>query len=332
MRRPTPHSEPINSDSFLDIVASVVSIMIIMVVMEGMRIKNTPIKLSVPGSPVAVELDKDLAAEQSLRRDVVNADTAICQLEQETARRAMQRDVAATLVSAVEHELQQHRQELDASKRTDFDVARSLSESRYQLEQLQQQRHQVEDTPSRPEVVESYPTPLSHAVDGQEAHLLISHGRVTFIPLEPLLSEFQSQARRQAGQLRDQPELTDMVGPVNGFRLRYTLERHDVVPESPRERGGSYVRLQRWTLIPTSDDLGEPVRLALEHGSDFHQALAKILPGRATITIWVYPDGFAAFRQIRKELYQLGYTIAARPLPAGKPISGSPDGSKSAAQ
>ena len=74
------------------------------------------------------------------------------------------------------------------------------------------------------------------------------------------------------------------------------------------------------------------MRLALEQGSDFRQALAKILPGRTTITIWVYPDGFEAFRQIRKELYRLNYVIAARPLPPGKPISGSPEGSKSAAQ
>ena len=57
--------------------------------------------------------------------------------------------------------------------------------------------------------------------------------------------------------------------------------------------------------------------MALEQGSDFRQGLAKILPGRTTITIWVYPDGFEAFRQIRKELYRLNYVIAARPLPPG---------------
>ena len=86
----------------------------------------------------------------------------------------------------------------------------------------------------------------------------------------------------------------------------------------------------RWCRPP--NDLGEPVRLALEQGSEFREKLAKILPGRTTITIWVYPDGFDAFRQIRKELYRQGYTIAARPLPMGEAIAGSPDGSKSAAQ
>ena len=66
------------------------------------------------------------------------------------------------------------------------------------------------------------------------------------------------------------------------------------------------------------------MRLALEANSDFRQKLAKILPGRTTITIWVYPDGFDAFRQIRKELYRQNYSIAARPLPTGEAIAGSP--------
>ena len=124
------------------------------------------------------------------------------------------------------------------------------------------------------------------------------------------------------------------MGPVGGFRLRYTLERHDVPLDTVQQtgHGGSYARLEKWTIVPSSDELGEPVRLALQQGSDFRQGLAKLLPGRTTITIWVYPDGFEAFRQIRKELYRLGYTIAARPLPPGSSISGSPDGSKSAAQ
>ena len=59
------------------------------------------------------------------------------------------------------------------------------------------------------------------------------------------------------------------------------------------------------------------VRLALEPNSEFRATLSKILPGRTTITIWVYPDGFEAFRQIRKELYRLNYAIAARPFDLG---------------
>jgi hypothetical protein len=332
MRRPVAqHTEAVNSDSFLDIVASVVSIMIIMVVLEGSRIKNAPVTVSIPASPETVALEKELAAEQASRSDAMKAAEEIHSLEQEIVRRGAQRDALATMVSAVEHKVQQRRQQLAGAKRADFDLARNLSESRLELNQFIGQREQVESAAAAPIVVESYPTPLSRAVDGPEAHLLISNGRAVFVPIEPLLEEFQSEAKRQVYKLREQEELTDTVGPIGGFRLRYTLERHDVAIDR-NGRGGSYARLQKWTLIPTSNDLGEPVRLALEQSSDFRQTLAKILPGRTTITLWVYPDGFDAFRQIRKELYRLGYTIAARPLPLGTPISGSPDGSQSAAQ
>jgi hypothetical protein len=335
MPRPIPqHGEPVNGDSFLDIVASVVSIMIIMVVMVGMRIKNSPVTVSVPSNPAMKELENDVAKEKSLRADVFNLAGETQQLQQEVARRGLQRDVLATMVTAVEQTIQERRQKLDAAKQANFDLARGLSEAKFQLDQIHRQRDQVADMPAAPVVVESYPTPISRAVDGPEAHLLISNGRVVFVPLEALLQEFKSQARRQAHKLIDQSELTDTVGPIEGFQLRYTLERHDVSPDEMRTtgHGGSYVGLRRWSLVPTSNDLGEPVRLALDLGSDFRQKLKSILPGRTTITIWVYPDGFDAFREIRKELYRQNYTIAARPLPAGEPIAGSPNGSKSAAQ
>ncbi len=59
-RRAEEHAEGVNPDSFLDIVASVVSIMIIMVVMEGSRIKNAPVQTAIPGDLLSGELEKDL--------------------------------------------------------------------------------------------------------------------------------------------------------------------------------------------------------------------------------------------------------------------------------
>lgn len=335
MPRPVvQHGEPVNGDSFLDIVASVISIMIIMVVMVGMKIKNGPVTVALPSNPVAAELEKDVAVEQSLRSDMRKMTEEIRDLKRQAAVHGLQRAVLATTVGAVAEKIQEHRQTLDAARQADFDLARELSEAKYQLAEVGRQREQAAAASSAPIVVESYPTPISRAVDGPEAHLLIENGRVIFVPLEALLERFQEQAQRQIYKLQGQPELTDTIGPVEGFRLRYTLERHDVSPEEFRAsgRGGSYARLKRWTLIPTSNDLGEPVRLALQEGSEFRHTLKKILPGRTTITIWVYPDGFDAFRQIRRELYRQNYLIAARPLPPGEPIAGSPDGSKSAAQ
>ncbi len=324
----------VNGDSFVDIVASVVAIMLIMVVLEGSRIKNAPPKISLPPVPEESELKQDLAAEQALREEILQMADEIRSLQQEATARCIQRDLLVTTVSAVEQKIAQHREQLGREQQIKFDAQRRLAEARFQLEQLERQKQLEENRASRPIVVESYPTPISRVVDGPEAHLLISNGRVVFIPLEPLLERFKAEAKAQAHKLLNQQEFTDTVGPIEGFRLQYTLERFDVPPEMYKEtgRGGSFARLQKWVLLPLRNDLGEPVRLALQEDSDFRRQLSKILPGRTTITIWVYPDGFDAFRQVRKELYRLGYAVAARPLPPGVPITGSPEGSKSAAQ
>ncbi len=96
--------------------------------------------------------------------------------------------------------------------------------------------------------------------------------------------------------------------------------------------GGSIVRLTQATFVPLSAQLGESIDTALAEGSEFREVLAMLHAGRHTITVWTYPDSFADFRRINKELYRLGFSAAARPLPPGEYISGSPQGTKSAAQ
>ena len=51
-----------------------------------------------------------------------------------------------------------------------------------------------------------------------------------------------------------------------------------------------------------------------------------------TITLWCYPDSFAAYRQVREEMHRIGIPTAGRPLPEGAPIGGSTEGSKSVVQ
>ena len=70
----------------------------------------------------------------------------------------------------------------------------------------------------------------------------------------------------------------------------------------------------------------------LVDGKEIDIELAGRVPGTTTITVWVYPDSFAAFRQLKEHLYAKGYATAARPLPHDKPITGGPGGSRSNAQ
>jgi hypothetical protein len=124
------------------------------------------------------------------------------------------------------------------------------------------------------------------------------------------------------------------VGPEDGFRLRYTLELHEVTEDETQSTGrrGEMVRLKRAVMIPVADGLGEPVNDAMAENSQFRQTIAARQARGATITLWTYPDSFDAFRRVKQELYRLGFAVAARPLPEGTPISASPEGMRSSAE
>jgi hypothetical protein len=224
------------------------------------------------------------------------------------------------------------RDTLDVDARRDYDLRTELSTARDELNRLQKQREEVEQQPGPSKKIESYPA-IYKTVDTKEAHFQLKGGRVVFIPLDNLLEKFHAEARQKASRLREMSETTEIVGPVGGFNLRYTLERIDVPFDTKMpSRAGTVVQLNRWELIPTAARLGETAEEALAPKSLFRAKLELINPLQQTITVWVYPDSFEEFRRIRKELYLLGYSVAGRPLPEGTPIGGSPHGSRSAAE
>ena len=99
--------EAVNADSFLDIVASVVSVMIIMVVMTGLKIKNSAIEV-LPTSGV-VQANGDLVQkreeEKTLRGDVERIAAEMGQIQAQTAKRERERDILALAVTGLDQQL-----------------------------------------------------------------------------------------------------------------------------------------------------------------------------------------------------------------------------------
>jgi hypothetical protein len=60
--------------------------------------------------------------------------------------------------------------------------------------------------------------------------------------------------------------------------------------------------------------------------------LASRKPRETVVTVWVYPDSFEKFRQLKAQLFAEGFLCAARPLPEGVRIGASPQGTRSSAQ
>ncbi len=176
-------------------------------------------------------------------------------------------------------------------------------------------------------------SPVAKPSDGTEFHFEVRRNRVTFIDLERLINLVKADAQLRI-RLSDNSRLVDSkVGPVGAFSLEYVLGR--AVPngiEDLMERHGLSYDFRSWEIVPEFAGRGETYETARQPFSAYNQAVNRLRPERSTITMWVYPDGFALFRKLRDDLHARGFMVAARPLPEGMPIRGSPAGSLSAGQ
>lgn len=177
-------------------------------------------------------------------------------------------------------------------------------------------------------------SPVARPVSDNEYHFELRRDRITYIDLDKLLQLTRSDARTRV-QLSDRVgTISNKVGPVGAFSLAYEL-----VPVIPNEiermverRVSRHYELAGWELIPESDHRGETYDSARNPLSDFNRIINRFNPRRSTVTLWVYPDSFGLYRRIRADLVARGFSVAARPLPSGLGIRGSPMGSQSAAQ
>lgn len=337
-------------DSFLDIVANMVGILIILVMVVGVRIKNAPQLPKTDDLPVAetetdtktVPLAQAKEAMQSLKetqRDeqAKNVDLAnlLAQSKQLESTMMIQRDRRSMLAVAVAQEelkLKAKEEELDQGKRETLELSRRISELEKEREKVNDEMERIDKvTDDKPTVLLNHPTPLgTKQVDRNEVLFQLLGGRLAFIPINQLMEERKESIWRQRDTLLRSGYLEDSIGPIGGFRMnsKIAVERGT----DPRT-GMSYFRESPQCMLePVSDQMGESVESALMPGSDFHHIIDSCQPSRDTVTIWTYTDSFAEFRKLQKYLSERGFAVAARPLPVGMPIGFSPNGSRSIAQ
>ncbi len=387
-------SEPeFGSDSFLDVVANIVGILIILIVIAGVRVSRAPqlanqvetadapstetatVEASTQPLPTLDEesLDESVAElpepelpriapppelpplpplvrkelpevpslrhdpewaarERKLQEELEQARAAARELR-ESAEQAKRR--AAELQKAIASQREQNSElseQVAAGRNGLSTMMRELLETEAQLEAVRADLREVVDAPDA-QVIEHRVTPIGRIVDGKELHFLLSGNRVAPVPVDDLAARLGSQIQRQKEMLLRVPSYEGIVGPVDGFQMRYLIERSRPSLSEELRLGPNVVRMSvtRWVLEPTPDLQRETAEEALRRGSAFYNHL--LTGGHSvTLTLWVYSDSFELCRQIQEFGHRHGYDVAARPLPDGVPITGSPNGSRSFAQ
>ncbi len=349
MRRPARKSHDQNApslDSFLDVVTNLVGILIILIMVVGVTARDAlfdaagtsspetrPPTLSI-APPEPAEPQVSLAQLNSLASDIASLQDEIVQIQQQSNFAFEERNQLQLLLTAAQKALDLKQEELDAKQRDQVAQQRELLAKTRQLDELYDQIESLTNVPPEVEELAHYPTPLAKTVFGKEAHFRLLGGRVAYVPMDPLVELMKQDAKNHLDRARKSGTATAQVGPINGFAMEYTLVSKSYEVETSlgtASRGG--VELQQFVLVPDERQmLGETVDQALQPGSRFREIIASLDPNRTTITVWTYPDSYSSFRALRDDLYEIGFTTAARPLPADYPIGGSPHGQRSSSQ
>lgn len=336
-RATTDVNEAPGYDSFLDIATNIVGILIILVMVVGVQAKDAWIAAvdhvvsKAPEEEIDVETPR--AAAAGLEAEIRDLVQKTIHVKGEVDTRARVRNQLQLLSTAAQQELEKRRADLDEMGRKEYDLRNELTLARSELEDLKHQQHALEQSRGYVDILEHLPTPLAKTVFGKEEHFRLLDGRLAYVPVTEFVHRLRQELEQKAWRLKKVPQITETIGPIDGFRMKYSLERKRLTVDT---RAGPMMRdvvgLERFVLVPVSERLGEPFDQALQPQSNFRRKLRGFHPETTTITVWCYPDSFDQFRDLKRELLQLGFRSAGRPLPAGHPISGSPHGTRSAAE
>jgi hypothetical protein len=353
IRRRRHHREiPFSFDSFLDVVANVVGIIIrlILVVWVGARsYSSIQQAVSRQHSPApeesAVMINDPLQRELDQRRQELarSQGRLLEQLRRLQGLRESQSALTSQLAQVDFQQRQQDQQEaVLAQKGNQADQARqtaalTLEQVHQRQKQLQEEINVLEKQPSAKKVLH-YRTPVSRPVQADEYMFECKEGRVSYIDLPAMLTEIRQGLEDKGQLLRSRWEVSDVAGPVGAFQVRYRVERerdlvNTLAPDAaPDGQGNFRYGLSEWKVEPIAPRRGETADAALAPGSVFRQVTDRLDPHQAVVTFWVYADSFALYRKLRDYLYERDLVVAGRPLPDGVPISSSRRGTSSRGQ
>lgn len=330
-------------DAFLDIVANLVGILIILVVVLGTQstavIEQINEQIEDEVAEIDYASDQQLATlkKQAIRAAAAQADSdrfekMVKQYDAKIAARKQERDFLMDMVAEAEAAWETKKLELDqettrnARLQTEFNAAQS------ELQKLEGERKRLEDQPDPVVAVEHLPTPMAKTVFGDELHFRLKDNRLSVVPIEKLIGEIRRDFERIAPRSRE-GRMDAAVGPIRGYVARYELDKNrEMVSRGGQIQMATRIQLVGMIVEPLEEPYGQPMQKVLAGSSELDIELAGRDPGSTTITVWVYPDSFAAFRSLKEHLYAKGFATAARPLPFGHSISGGPQGSRSSAQ
>jgi hypothetical protein len=344
-RTVTSMAEAPGQDSFLDVVANLVGIFLILIIIVGSQAKTAVDAAreaqAAPGSANAISANAhDAELREKLKQAESDARTTVRDLESlqekltanqfELAYRRKELEQSTLQIELAKKQLEAEQSRLSQTERDSVSAQVELKTLQDKQKDLESEIARLLNAPTNVEVVENLPSPKVQKASVDEVHFQLKNGRLLYIPMMEIQKDAVKDIERAAHSYE---ETTRSMGPLHGFRIHYRIytDGKEVV-DSNGARGVMTRRELDMQLEPVDELMGEPVAEALQANSDLFRRLRDHPSTTATVTLWVYPDSFGHFRKLRDALYKQGYLVAARPMPEGEPIGCSTKGNRSIGQ
>lgn len=364
-RRSASNASDAGNDSFLDILANLVGILIILVVIVAIRVQQTvqvdkdvvaavgPIKETKPPSkpaPIVLGME-DLPINVSFAAPMPEIEAepepgAVLQLRLAALEGEFSQLQSTRLISADPSDLAQLDQantQLQSQLRQHDEY---VSTAKTKLETLRQRYESVqkdlgraaakldEDIAPEKEVISIHHDirAIASVAGPDRIYAQLSNGRLTLLPIDELIPKVVARAMRKYNNARDESMYSGRVGPIDGVSLVYEIPSggSSAIDDVFAQSSHPLSRLS-FTVEVESDARSESIDLALQTSSSFRYALSRAAPG-TSVSAFVYPDSFAAARQLQEFLQSGGVKLALQPLAFGEPIEHSAGGAAIMAQ
>lgn len=320
-------------DSFLDIVANIVGILVLLVVVVGVRAGRQVI---MP-PPVAIEDTSEMEEEtnQILRKLRVEQQeiTKMAKQAALSSKEAMLRNAAredlALYIKKLEQEIEQERSQLTESDRRSYEIGNKLAQARFKLEELTRKQIALTSNTDSDEAEPIYfdPTPIIRERVTEEIMIRLKGDQVVYLPMDELrealsrdIANIRNTISSEAGA---EVMIERRVGPVDGFSLRTLFGTKRVTSKQGVMQQTQLVvaRLEEQGVLraETIDSLGDPA-------SRVNAKLASIDPKETVVTLVVYPDSYDSLPKFEQTLRERGYRVAKALQRDERPIEFSPSG------
>lgn len=312
-----------------------------------LSLQNNLTSLETDERQLQQELQNITADSQAAQQEtaVVRAKLTAQQTQRDTQGRreqklAAERNATAARVASLQNSLklsEQKHSELEAALRRTLDTEKQTQQKNRTVAvetlQLTEQLTVAQQQTQPADRLNHRLSPVTKPVESDDVHFRVDGGKVSIIPLQDLLDRLKDQVLARRSTIMRFNQFEGVVGPVGGYSMKYTVEKEGGSALESLQTGDLRVRVSvsKWQLQAEESLLQESVADALRPGSRFRQQL-ETCPPDSVVTIWVYENSFEQFAAIRELAHGLRLRVAARPLPDGTPIVGSPNGSRSSAQ